>query len=91
MSKLAAGAMCALVLYFAYHAFAGDSGLGRYSDMQRELKAKQSELNSIETEIAALEDQIRRLTPGTEDPAFIERLAREKLAFVYPGELVMID
>lgn len=89
-SKLTAFGLCALMLYFAFHAFAGETGLGTWSDMQAQLAEKQAELELLETEITLLERDIERLTPGTVDPDFIEALAREKLAYVYPGELILL-
>jgi len=38
-----------------------------------------------------LKRDIARLTPGQIDPDFVEELARQKLAFVYPGEIIFID
>ena len=90
-SRLAGFGLSLLVLYFAYHAFAGESGLGRWSDMQVEIAKKKTILNELEKEISHLKRDISRLTPGSIDPDFMEELAREKLAFVYPGELILID
>ena len=72
-------------------AFAGESGLGRWSDMQVEISKKETILSELEKEISHLKRDISRLTPGSIDPDFMEELAREKLAFVYPGELILID
>jgi len=91
MDRIAAGTLCALIVYFAYHAFAGEAGLGVYADMQTDLADKQKTLADLEAEIARLETDIARLTPETADPDYIEALAREKLAFVFPEELVMTD
>ena len=90
-SRLAGFGLSLLVLYFAYHAFAGESGLGNWSDMQAEITEKQKQLDKLEQEIELLRRDIARLTPGTIDPDFIEELAREKLAFVYPGEIVLVE
>ncbi len=90
-SRLAGAGLTGLILYFAYHAFAGEQGLGRWSDLQREALGLQDELDALQTEIAALERDIVRLTPETADPDFIEALAREKLAFAYPDELIVIE
>ena len=90
-SRLAGFGLSLLVLYFAYHAFAGESGLGRWSDMQVEISKKETILSELEKEISHLKRDISRLTPGSIDPDFMEELAREKLAFVYPGELILID
>ncbi len=90
-SRLAAFGLAALMLYFAFHAFAGDTGLGHWSDLQARLADKRAELAALENEITALERNIERLTPGSVDPDYIERLAREKLAFVYPNEFILVQ
>ena len=90
-SKWAAGAMSLTVAYFAYHAFAGEQGLGQWTDKQSELAEKKAVLASLEAENAALQKDIARLTPGQIDPDLVEYLARRDLGFVYPGELVLVD
>ncbi|MGA1343540.1 MAG: FtsB family cell division protein [Hyphomonas sp.] len=90
VSRLQALGFSLLVLYFAFHAFAGEKGLGRWTDAQIQLEQKQRELAVIEGQIAVLEEDIRRLTPGSMDRDFVEALARDKLAFVYPGEIVLL-
>lgn len=90
-TRFAGFGLSLLVMYFAYHAFAGESGLGKWSDMQSEISEKEVILEQIETEIEYLKRDISRLTPGQIDPDFVEELARKKLAFVYPGEIILID
>jgi len=90
-SRLAGFGLSLLVLYFAYHAFAGETGLGRWSDMQVEIEAKQAKLEAVTAEVERMKRDIARLTPGSVDPDFVEALAREKLSFVYPGEIILID
>lgn len=90
-SRFAALALTALLLYFAYHAFAGEAGLGRWSDLQADIAAKEARLQDLKAQIARLEHDIERLTPGQVDPDYIEALAREQLAYVYPGELILAD
>lgn len=90
-SKWAAGAMSLTVAYFAYHAFAGEQGLGKWTDMQSKLEEKKAILAELEAENAALQKDIARLTPGQVDPDLVEFLARRDLGFVYPGELVLTD
>lgn len=90
-SKWAAGAMSLTIAYFAYHAFAGEQGLGRWTDKQTELAEKRAILEQLETQNAALQKDIARLTPGQIDPDLVEYLARRDLGFVYPGELVLVD
>jgi len=90
-SRLSSLGLAALMLYFAFHAFAGETGLGAWSDVQADLREKRASLAALEEEIALREADIRRLTPETVDPDFIEMLARERLALVYPYELIIID
>jgi len=90
-SRWAAGALSLATAYFAYHAFAGEQGLGKWTDMQTRLAEKRAVLSVLEAENAALQKDIARLTPGQVDPDLIEVLARRELGFVYPGELVLTD
>ncbi|MEO0466904.1 MAG: septum formation initiator family protein [Pseudomonadota bacterium] len=90
-SRLSALGLAALMLYFAFHAFAGETGLGAWSDVQSELEDKRAELAALQAEIALKEADIYRLSPETVDPDYVEMLAREKLAFVYPDELIILD
>ena len=90
-SKWAASAMSLTVAYFAYHAFAGEQGLGQWTDKQTELAEKKQVLVALEAGNAALQKDIARLIPGQVDPDLVEFLARRDLGFVYPGELVLFD
>ena len=90
-SRWAAAAMTLATAYFAYHALAGEQGLGKWTDMQSQLAEKQAILAELEAENAALQKDIARLTPGQVDPDLVEFLARRDLGFVYPGELVLTD
>lgn len=90
-SRLAGFGLSLLILYFAYHAFAGESGLGKWSDMQAEITEKQQILEELEAEIGHLRRDILRLTPGSIDPDLMEELARKKLAFAYPDEIILIE
>ena len=90
VSRLQALGLSLLVLYFAFHAFAGEKGLGRWTDAQIELDSRKTELVELQKEIELLRIDIRRLTPGSVDPDYVEALARDKLAFVYPGEIVLL-
>lgn len=90
VSRLQALGLSLLVLYFAFHAFAGEKGLGRWTDAQIELEEKQRQLAAIQAENERLRVDIRRLTPGSVDKDYVEAIARDKLAFVYPGEVVLL-
>ena len=89
-SRLEALGLCLVILYFAYHAFAGEKGLGRWTDAQIELQDRKAELAALDGDIERLRTDIQRLTPGSVDPDYVEALARQKLAFVYPDEVVLL-
>ena len=89
--KYAAAALSALITYFAYHAFAGEQGLGRWSDMQATLAERQAQLDEIEQANEALRRDIARLTPGRVDKDLVEVLARENLELVYPDEIIVMN
>lgn len=90
-SKWVAGVMSLTIAYFAYHAFAGEQGLGVWTDKQTELAEKKAVLEALQRENVALQKDIARLTPGQVDSDLVEYLARRDLGFVYPHELVLID
>ena len=46
-SRFEAVGLSLLVLYFAYHAFAGEKGLGRWTDAQIELQDRKAELAHV--------------------------------------------
>lgn len=87
-SRLAGFILSALIMYFAIHTFAGKQGLSEWSDMQVRVAELEEELEAVQAEMASLQHDIKRLTPGTIDPEFVEELAREKLAFVRPNEII---
>ena len=89
-SRFEAAGLSLLVLYFAYHAFAGEQGLGHWSDMQSRLSDKRQELAEIQAANDQLRGDIARLTPGTVDPDLVEELARDDLGYVYPDEIVVM-
>jgi cell division protein FtsB len=72
------------------NAFAGEQGLGHWSDMQSRLSDKRQELTEIQAANDQLRGDIARLTPGTVDPDLVEELARDDLGYVYPDEIVVM-
>lgn len=88
-SRLSGFLLSALIVYFAVHTFAGEQGLSEWAEKQNRVAALDAELEALQAEIAALEHDILRLTPGTIDQDFVEALAREKLAFVRPNEIIL--
>ena len=66
-----------LVLVISYA-----SSLRAWLDQQQQIAAAQAEIDRTRAEVAALEREKRRWA----DDAYVEQQARERLAFVLPGE-----
>lgn len=83
-------ALCiALVAFFAWHAFAGDSGLlalGGYRAEQARLKA---EADKVAAQKAALQRRVDLLAPAHVDPDLADELVRENLGLVREDEFVI--
>ena len=90
-SEWASGGLVALILYFGYHAFAGEQGLWRWGRMQHAVAEKQVLLSEIQAQNEALQSDIEKLIPGQVDLDFVEILARRDLGFVYEDEYVIIE
>jgi cell division protein FtsB len=83
------GAIGALILYFSYHALAGDQGLAAWTELQNEEARLNGEIERLKSEKAALEASLVRLRDKTMDLDYVEEIARTKLSFVRPDELLV--
>lgn len=64
----------------------GLSALRRVSQMRRNLESQERELAALRQRTEALSEAVERLR---NDPAYIEKLAREELGYVREGETVL--
>ncbi|WP_427339300.1 FtsB family cell division protein [Caloranaerobacter sp. DY30410] len=55
--------------------------------LEQERKAKEDKINSLNVEIAELQEKIKY----ADTPEFIEKIAREELNMLKPGEILYID
>jgi cell division protein FtsB len=83
------GAIGALILYFSYHALAGDQGLARWTQLQGEQLELQAQIVSLKVERDALEASLMRLRDKTMDLDYVEEIARTKLSYVRPDEVLV--
>ena len=61
-------------------------GFAKYAEHRNEIKRLEAEIMALEAERARLEAEMHAFEEG--DPEYIERLAREKLHLVKPGETI---
>lgn len=64
----------------------GASGMLRVWEMQRELEVLERDIVQLRAQTTKLNQQVERLR---NDPAYIEKLAREDLGYVRQGETVL--
>ena len=83
------GAIAALILYFSYHAIAGDQGLAAWGGLQKEEEYLQAEIDSLKAERATLEKSLIRLQERTLDLDYVEEIARTRLSYVRPDEVLV--
>ena len=91
--KISLGALClsACACYFGYHSFAGNQGLSRWGEMQDEIETLEQNKQKLTRQRNRIAADIKRLSPAQLDLDFVEELARNRLNFAYPDELVMSD
>jgi cell division protein FtsB len=83
------GVIGALILYFSYHALAGDQGLARWTELQGLEEKLQAEIVKLKAERDALEASLVRLRDRTMDLDYVEEIARTKLSYVRPDEVLV--
>jgi cell division protein FtsB len=83
------GVVGALILYFSYHALAGDQGLARWTELQGEEEKLQTEIVKLKAERDVLEASLVRLRDRTMDLDYVEEIARTKLSYVRPDEVLV--
>jgi cell division protein FtsB len=79
----------AAILYFSYHALAGEQGLSAWARLQENEVELEKRLAELQAEEAALEASVARLRDETLDPDYVEEIARTKLSYARPDELLV--
>ena len=79
-----------LAIYFGYHAVIGSRGLLGWDRLQRELEASRQELEALREQRIALERRVKRLRSTSLDPDLIDELARLRLSFVDPLDVIIL-
>jgi cell division protein FtsB len=80
---------CLLVVYCAYHASEGKSGLRAYFRQEGELKILEAQAAKLSARKAQLENQKQLLSANHLDPDMVDEMARRNLGFVAPDEQML--
>lgn len=83
------GGIAALILYFSYHAIAGEQGLAAWGNLQQEEETLQTEIRTLKAERVSLEKSLERLRDRTLDLDYVEEIARTRLSYVRPDEVLV--
>ena len=86
--KLATVAVGILALMLGWHVVFGANGMLTYTQKRAEYRKLQGEIESLHQENQRLQQQVEGLK---NDPAAIEKEAREQLRYARPGEKVYAE
>ena len=76
-------------MYFAYYTIDGHRGLKAMTHVQGEVPIAEARLDVLQTQRAALENQVSKLRSGSLDPDLLDERARAVLNFSKPNDLVI--
>jgi cell division protein FtsB len=83
--KLLIAAGVLLVLYLLVSRVLGEMGVVKYYRMKAQYNALTEEISRLKQDNVKLTKDVRALRS---DPAYVERIARDKLGLARPGEIV---
>jgi cell division protein FtsB len=82
-------AVCVAIVYFSYHALAGEQGLAAWTKLQEKEEQLTAELQRLKTERAALQHSLGKLRDSTIDLDYVEEIARVRLSYARADELIV--
>ena len=83
------GVIVTLILYFSYWALAGDQGLARWTKLQNDEQKLTQQIADLKTQRDTLKASLMKLRDGTLDLDYVEEIARTKMSYVRPDELLV--
>ena len=78
-----------LCVYFTFAAVQGDYGLFRRAEIEAESRALQSQLDTLTTQVARMENLTRRLSDEFLDLDLLDQQARDILGLLRSDEIVI--
>ena len=80
---------CSLAAYFTFAAVQGDFGLFRRAEISKEAERLQAELESVNADVARMENLTRRLSDDYLDLDLLDEQVRDVLGMVRSDEIVV--
>lgn len=81
-------ACCALLGYFAWHAWKGPRGYPYVESLERQMASLEVKFEDLQQKRVRLEHRVGLLRPESIDPDVLDELARGKLDMSRPGDVV---
>ena len=75
--------------FFGFNAVLGPNGVLAYREYDKQLTARQGELDCLNERHAALRNRVTLLDPKHADPDMVDELVRRKLALTHPDEIIV--
>ena len=82
------GLVC-LIGYLAWHAIHGERSVSQSERLATRIATLEAERDEVRKRRMALDDRVALIRPESIDPDVLEELARRKLGFVRPGDIVI--
>jgi cell division protein FtsB len=79
-----------VALYFVYHAIDGRRGALAWREVGEQLDEARAQLASLREQRREIELKVRRLRHDSLDPDLIDELARRRLSFVAPLDVIIL-
>ena len=83
------GVICAAIVYFSYHALTGEQGLAAWTQLQADERKLAADLKKLQAQRDELALSLDRLRDATLDLDYIEELARTRLSYARPDEVLI--
>jgi cell division protein FtsB len=81
---------CGLAVYFVYHAIEGSRGWLAFNELGLELQQAERDLDRLTAERVALAARIQGLSDQSLDPDLLDELARRRLSFAAPADVIIL-
>jgi cell division protein FtsB len=82
------GLVC-LIGYLLWHAIHGERSFSQAERLATRIAMLTAERDEVRSRRMALDDRVALIRPESIDPDLLEELARRKLGFVRPGDIVI--
>jgi cell division protein FtsB len=79
---------CALLGYFAWHAFKGPRGFPYQASLNQKMAILEKKFESVRQVRVRLERKVTLLRPESIDPDILDEMARSSLELARPGDVV---